>query len=236
MGGHRRRRGTVETSPGFLIVTQHYHAQFVIEAFLKTLEQSLEGSVAGQSIPIHRSGYPIEDDNAIFAALSRRQVLEIDHSDLNSVLEMITGEAGIRIRLDRPATANGDFGRSGSEYHAQRSATGNRTEQDPRPTSPCLFRRGGVVVISTKDVAVNHLTLRLHDISNIPPALLVDSEKDWGNPHPLHDGALVRDFRRGWFRRPPLVKTSSGVTDARRANRDRTHGAKPQRRGPESTE
>ncbi|WP_373649142.1 hypothetical protein [Schlesneria sp. DSM 10557] len=173
--------GTVETSPGFLIVTQHYHAQFVIEAFLKTLEQSLEGSVAGQSIPIHRSGYPIEDDNAIFAALSRRQVLEIDHSDLNSVLEMITQEAGIRIRLDRPALANEGIS-ADQEVNIMLNdlPLGIGLSKILDPLRLAYFVEEGVVVISTKDVAVNHLTLRLHDISNIPPALLVDSEKGLG--------------------------------------------------------
>ena len=171
--------GAIETGQGCLIVTQSYHGQFLIESFLKTLEQMVEGKPLGTSVPIRRLGYLAEEDDAIFAVLAEPKNLENNEEELSVVLQRIAKEAGFRLWIDKASLA--DAGISTDQnltMEARNLPLGIGLKKILDPIQLSYVVEEGVVVVCTKDKAAEMLTLRLYDITNCDRATSKDSQKD----------------------------------------------------------
>ena len=171
--------GAIETSQGYLIVTQSYHGQFLIESFLKTLEQMVEGKRLGTSVPIHRPGYLAEEDDAIFAVLAEPKNLEINDEELRTVLLRVAEEAGFRLWFDKASLADAGVSlEQAVTLEARNLPLGIGLKKILNPLQLSYVVDEGVVVVCTTDKAAEMLTVRLYDITHCDRALSNDSQKD----------------------------------------------------------
>jgi len=171
--------GVIETGQGYLIVKQSYHGQLLIESFLKTLEQMVEGRPLGTSVPIHRPGYLAEEDEAIFAVLAEPKNLEINEEELRLALERMAEEAGFRLWIDKASLADAGISLDQAVTLEARNlplGIGLKKILDPLQLSYVVDE--GVVVICSKDKAAEMLTVRLYDITSCDRAMPKDSQKD----------------------------------------------------------
>jgi hypothetical protein len=176
--------GSIQVGQGCLIVSQTCQGQLQVAGLLQAFERFIEGKSRAKSLAACRTGYPVDEDSAIFEALARTKNFEIVDEELKTVLGQIKHDFGIRVMIDVAALADEGISQDQNvNLKLSKLPLGICLKKILDPLQLTYVVQEGVLKITTQSKAGDIKSVRLYDISGCRK--ISKDTPDWGLVHSL---------------------------------------------------